>query len=75
MWTVTPERIRVARKALNVTQSELANRIGVASSFIALVETKQRDIPKVREKQIREALDVTDEEIELLMSLEQRRTR
>jgi transcriptional regulator with XRE-family HTH domain len=71
---MTNEQLAIARKALGISQAELANRIGVATSFIALIESNRRDIPESRRRQIREALPVTDEEVEVLMTISKRMT-
>jgi transcriptional regulator with XRE-family HTH domain len=69
---ITNEQLPIVRKALGISQAELADKIGVTTSFIALIESQRRDIPESRREQIREALPVTDEEIELLMALSKR---
>lgn len=60
--------IRIARSAKNLSQQELANKVGLDASYISLIE-KERRVPTVKTlKKISDALEVPFHLLTLLAS-------
>lgn len=66
------EDFKTARRALGIPQAVIAQKAGVDVSFISLIECGYRDIPPAKEKALRDALPITDEELETLLAVHRR---
>ncbi len=58
--SLSPVALAESRAAVGLTQGDLATRLGVARSQIALWETGRRPVPQARVEEIRRALDQID---------------
>lgn len=57
------ERIRALRKAHDMTQGDLADKLGVTQSLVACYETARRSIPLRKLIALAEAFDISVEEV------------
>ncbi|WP_369426682.1 helix-turn-helix domain-containing protein [Paenibacillus ehimensis] len=60
---LTPEIIRICRKALGWTQGKLARLANVSCPLLGSIEREERALLPHTESRIRKALPLTDEEI------------
>jgi len=61
---ITPDNLKVIRTYLGITQGKLAHSVGVSSSFISAIERDERRLTATLERQIKEALGVSSQDIE-----------
>ncbi|ASN05302.1 helix-turn-helix domain-containing protein [Virgibacillus necropolis] len=66
------EELRIARRALGIPQAVVAKQSGVGVAFISLIECGYRDIPPAKAQALRDALPITDEELETLLVVHKR---
>ena len=53
------QRMRELRKQKNLTQSELAEKIGLSTNFIGMVERGERNITVMKVFKLAKALDIS----------------
>jgi len=60
---LTPENLRICRTGLDITQGELARRLGVSSSFLSAIERNERRLTKAFEMKLLDALQTTEDDL------------
>lgn len=60
---LTPESLRICRTGLNITQGELARRLGVSSSFLSAIERNERRLTVAFQAKLFAALQTTENDI------------
>lgn len=69
MKKLTAEELRVCRLMRGKTQGKLAREAGITSALIGFTEREERDLSDRVNVQVRQALKLSDKEIDEVMAL------
>lgn len=66
---LTPESLRLCRRALNLSQSRLSVQCGFSGGLIGLIERGEKRLTDRVERRVREEMALTDEQINDIMDI------
>ena len=66
---LSPETIRICRVNLDLSQGQLARMAGISASLLGQIERLDKPLHPDVARKIREAIEMTDEQIEELVSV------
>lgn len=72
---LTPESLRLCRRALNLSQSRLSVQCGFSGGLIGLIERGEKRLTDHVERRVRKELSLTDKQITDIIEVHSRLNR